>query len=37
MIERLEEGLTIATVHSLRARANLTDTETYQLIAPRGP
>jgi putative toxin-antitoxin system antitoxin component (TIGR02293 family) len=35
LLERLEEGLTIATVHSLRVRANLTDTETYQLIAPR--
>ena len=35
LIERLEKGLTIATVHSLRVRANLTDGETYQLIAPR--
>jgi uncharacterized protein (DUF2384 family) len=35
LIERLEKGLTIATVHSLRVRANLTDAETYQLIAPR--
>jgi len=35
LIERLEKGLTIATVHSLRVQANLTDAETYQLIAPR--
>ena len=35
LIERLEKGLTIATVHSLGVRANLTDAETYQLIAPR--
>ena len=35
LIERLEKGLTIASVHSLRLRANLTDAETYQLIAPR--
>ena len=35
LIERLEKGLTIATVHSLRVRAKLTDAETYQLIAPR--
>jgi len=35
LIEKLERGLTIATVHSLRVRANLTDAEIYQLIAPR--
>ena len=35
LIERLEKGLTIATVHSLRVRANLSDAEIYQLIAPR--
>ena len=35
LIERLEKGLKISTVHSLRVRANLTDAETYQLIAPR--
>jgi putative toxin-antitoxin system antitoxin component (TIGR02293 family) len=35
LVERLEKGLTIATVHSLRVRAHLTDAETYQLIAPR--
>jgi putative toxin-antitoxin system antitoxin component (TIGR02293 family) len=35
LIERLEKGLTVATVNSLRLRANLTDQETYQLIAPR--
>jgi putative toxin-antitoxin system antitoxin component (TIGR02293 family) len=35
LIERLEKGLTISTVRNLRVRANLTDEETYQLIAPR--
>jgi putative toxin-antitoxin system antitoxin component (TIGR02293 family) len=35
LIERLEKGLTIATVHSLRVQASLTDAETYHLIAPR--
>jgi putative toxin-antitoxin system antitoxin component (TIGR02293 family) len=35
LIERLEKGLTVSTVHSLKVRANLTDAETYQLIAPR--
>jgi putative toxin-antitoxin system antitoxin component (TIGR02293 family) len=35
LIARLEKGLTIATVHSLRVQAHLTDTETYKLIAPR--
>jgi hypothetical protein len=35
LMERLEKGLTIAAVRSLRLRANLTDAETYQLIAPR--
>ncbi len=35
LIERLEKGLSVATVHSLRVRAKLTDAETYQLIAPR--
>ena len=35
LIERLEKGLKISTVHSLRVRANLTDAETYKLIAPR--
>jgi uncharacterized protein (DUF2384 family) len=35
LIERLEKGLTVAAVHSLRVRAKLTDAETYQLIAPR--
>ena len=29
LIERLEKGLTIATVHSLRVRANLSDAEIY--------
>jgi putative toxin-antitoxin system antitoxin component (TIGR02293 family) len=35
LIERLEKGLTIATVHRIRVRANLTHAETYQLIASR--
>jgi putative toxin-antitoxin system antitoxin component (TIGR02293 family) len=35
LIERLEKGLTVSAVHSLQAKANLTDQETYQLIAPR--
>ena len=35
LIGRLEKGLTISTVRSLRLRANLTDAETHQLIAPR--
>jgi putative toxin-antitoxin system antitoxin component (TIGR02293 family) len=35
LIERLKKGLKISTVHSLRVRANLTDAETYQLVAPR--
>jgi putative toxin-antitoxin system antitoxin component (TIGR02293 family) len=35
LIERLEKGLKISTVHSLRVRANLTDAETYQIISPR--
>jgi putative toxin-antitoxin system antitoxin component (TIGR02293 family) len=35
LIERLEKGLTISTVRSLRLRANLTDAEAHQLIAPR--
>lgn len=35
LIERLEKGLHVATVHSLRQRVNLTDPEIHQLIAPR--
>jgi putative toxin-antitoxin system antitoxin component (TIGR02293 family) len=35
LIVRLEKGLKISTVHNLRIRANLTDAETYQLIATR--
>jgi putative toxin-antitoxin system antitoxin component (TIGR02293 family) len=35
LIERLEKGLTTAAVQSLRARFGLTDTETFELIAPR--
>jgi putative toxin-antitoxin system antitoxin component (TIGR02293 family) len=32
---RLERSLDATAVHSLRPRANLSDRETYQLIAPR--
>lgn len=35
LIDRLEKGLTVAAVHCLQTKANLTDQETYQLIAPR--
>lgn len=35
LIERLEKGLTISAVQHLRARAALSDAETFQLIAPR--
>jgi putative toxin-antitoxin system antitoxin component (TIGR02293 family) len=35
IIERLEKGLNVAAVHQLRARAPLSDAETFQLIAPR--
>lgn len=35
LIDRLEKGLTSAAVQHLRARAPLTDAETFQLIAPR--
>lgn len=35
LIERLEKGLGVAAVHSLRTRVGLTDAETFELIAPR--
>jgi putative toxin-antitoxin system antitoxin component (TIGR02293 family) len=35
LIERLEKGLAVAAVASLRTRVGLTDAETYELIAPR--
>jgi putative toxin-antitoxin system antitoxin component (TIGR02293 family) len=35
LIERLEKGLTITAVQHLRAKAPLSDAETFQLIAPR--
>jgi len=35
LIERLEKGLGVAAVQSLRTRIGLTDAETFELIAPR--
>lgn len=35
LIERLEKGLNVAAVQSLRTRSGLTDAETFELIAPR--
>src|SRR5450631_4264346 len=35
LIERLEKGLDVASVQSLRTRVGLTDAETFELIAPR--
>jgi putative toxin-antitoxin system antitoxin component (TIGR02293 family) len=35
LIERLEKGLSVAAVQSLRTRTGLTDAETFELIAPR--
>jgi len=35
LIDRLEKGLAVACVQTLRARIGLTDEETFQLIAPR--
>jgi putative toxin-antitoxin system antitoxin component (TIGR02293 family) len=35
LIERLEKGLGVASVQSLRSRVGLTDAETFELIAPR--
>jgi putative toxin-antitoxin system antitoxin component (TIGR02293 family) len=35
LIDRLEKGLTMAAVQTLRTRVGLTDEETFQLIAPR--
>ena len=35
LIDRLEQGLSVSTVQSLRMRAGLTDEEVFQLVAPR--
>ncbi len=35
LIERLEKGLAVTAVESLRTRVGLTDAETFELIAPR--
>jgi putative toxin-antitoxin system antitoxin component (TIGR02293 family) len=35
LIDRLEKGLAVAAVESLRTRIGLTDAETFELIAPR--
>lgn len=35
LMERLEKGLSVNAVRSLRARLGLTDEEIYQLVAPR--
>jgi putative toxin-antitoxin system antitoxin component (TIGR02293 family) len=35
LLDRLEEGLSVSTIQSLRLRAGLTDEEIFQLIAPR--
>lgn len=35
LIDRLETGLAVGTVQTLRVRVGLTDEETFQLIAPR--
>ena len=35
LMERLEKGLPVASVQSLRRRVGLTDAETFELIAPR--
>jgi putative toxin-antitoxin system antitoxin component (TIGR02293 family) len=35
LIERLEKGLRVSAVQSLRTRIGLTDAETFELIAPR--
>lgn len=35
LVERLEKGLSVNAVRSLRGRLGLTDEETYQLVAPR--
>jgi len=35
LMERLEKGLGVAAVQSLRTRVGLTDAETFELIAPR--
>ena len=35
LVDRLEKGLSVNTVRSVRARLGLTDEEIYQLVAPR--
>ncbi|MGB6308104.1 MAG: antitoxin Xre/MbcA/ParS toxin-binding domain-containing protein [Steroidobacteraceae bacterium] len=35
LMERLEKGLAVAAVQTLRKRIGLTDAETFELIAPR--
>ncbi len=35
LMERLEKGLPVSSLRNLRSRAGLTDTETFELIAPR--
>jgi putative toxin-antitoxin system antitoxin component (TIGR02293 family) len=35
LIERLEKGLGVASVQSVRTRVGLTDAEAFELIAPR--
>src|SRR3984893_15102702 len=35
LIERLEKGLSVAALQNLRTRTELTDAETFELIAPR--
>lgn len=35
LVERLEKGLSVNAVRSLRARMGLSDEEIYQLVAPR--
>lgn len=35
LVDRVETGLTIRAVHNLQANAELSDAETYELIAPR--
>ena len=35
LVERLEKGLSVSAVRSLRARLGLSDDEIYELVAPR--
>jgi len=35
LLDRLDKGLSVGTVQTLRSRVGLTDEETFQLIAPR--